>query len=113
MTKRLTYDLLAILMESTPQSIDYNALHDALLAIDGVESLHDLHVWSLAADYNALSVHLVANHHNVEVLHEAQRIVEKQFGISHHTIQVDPIEHGSDKCHAMGNCASPVTRADF
>jgi zinc transporter 2 len=108
MTKKLILDILAILMESTPQSVDYQDLARALARIPGVESVHDLHVWSLAADYTACSVHLVANNH-VEVLHQAQRICSRRFHIQHHTIQVDPVAHGSDNCHHGGSCAVPTS----
>ncbi|ORC84099.1 putative metal-ion transporter, partial [Trypanosoma theileri] len=75
MTRPLISDLLGILMESTPPGVDYNALNNALLSIDGVVSVHDLHVWSLSADYTALSVHLVAD--NAELaLRKAQYVCE-------------------------------------
>lgn len=99
MTRHLIFDILAILMESTPPNIDVEALTKALSAIQGVVSVHDLHVWSLAANYPSLSVHLVSSNH-VEALHAAQVICEKRFGITHTTIQVDAVEHGSDRCGA-------------
>jgi solute carrier family 30 (zinc transporter), member 2 len=107
MTKNLIYDILAILMESTPTSVDYPRLAQALADIPGVVSVHDLHVWSLAQDFTACSVHLVANNH-VEVLYEAQQICERDFHISHHTIQVDPVESGSGRCghRNEGGCMS-------
>lgn len=105
MTFKLIFDILAILMESTPESVDYKGLSTALQGIDGVVSVHDLHVWSLAQDFTACSVHLVANNH-VEVLFEAQRICEKEFGIGHHTIQVDPVAHGADRCAHVLGCAA-------
>ncbi len=99
MTRQLIGDILAILMESTPPGVDVEALTKALEAIHGVVSVHDLHVWSLAQNYPALSVHLVASNH-VQALHAAQVICDKRFGITHTTIQVDSVEHGSDRCGA-------------
>jgi solute carrier family 30 (zinc transporter), member 2 len=110
MTKNLIYDILAILMESTPTSVDYPKLAAALADIPGVLSVHDLHVWSIARDFTACSVHLVANNH-MEVLHEAQKICEDDFHISHHTIQVDSEENGSERCghrNGGGCMASPL-----
>lgn len=106
MTRSLLGDLLAILMESTPAGIDYEAVHRSLMSIDGVESVHDLHVWSLAADYIALSVHLVAANPKV-ALRKAQRICADRFGITHTTIQVDSVEDGADFC--ADTCRSPTT----
>jgi solute carrier family 30 (zinc transporter), member 2 len=110
MTKNLIYDILAILMESTPISVDYPKLAAALADIPGVLSVHDLHVWSIARGFTACSVHLVANNH-MEVLHEAQKICEDDFHISHHTIQVDSEENGSGRCghrNGGGCMASPL-----
>lgn len=109
MTKNLIYDILAILMESTPTSVDYPKLAKALAEIPGVVSVHDLHVWSIAQDFTACSVHLVANNH-VEVLNQAQTICEEDFRISHHTIQVDPEENGAGRCgHRGGGGCMTVT----
>ncbi|KAG8347764.1 putative Cation efflux family [Trypanosoma vivax] len=96
MTRPLIGDLLRILMEGTPPGINYEELKNVLLCIDGVVSVHDLHVWSLSSDYMALSVHLVADNKE-ETLREAQRLCAA-FGIEHTTIQVDAVEDGANRC---------------
>ncbi|ESL11168.1 solute carrier family 30 (zinc transporter), member 2 [Trypanosoma rangeli SC58] len=105
MTKPLLGDLFGILMESTPPGIDYLSLNKALLSIDGVVSVHDLHVWSLSSDYVALSVHLVADD-AATALRKAQYVCEKLFGIGHTTIQVDAVKNGADLCPAACACVS-------
>ncbi|KAG5497061.1 hypothetical protein GH5_01590 [Leishmania sp. Ghana 2012 LV757] len=110
MTKSLLKDLLGILMESTPASVDYRALEAALRQIDGVVSVHDLHVWSLSADYVSLSVHLVADD-SVGALHKAQQICKVRFGIGHTTIQVDPVAVGTASCASA--CASPTLQNEM
>ncbi|KAG5471461.1 hypothetical protein LSCM1_01550 [Leishmania martiniquensis] len=110
MTKSLLMDLLGILMESTPASVDYRALEAALRQIDGVVSVHDLHVWSLSADYVSLSVHLVADD-SVGALHKAQEICKVRFGIGHTTIQVDPVAVGTASCTSA--CASPTLQDEM
>ncbi|PWU96803.1 putative zinc transporter [Trypanosoma cruzi] len=104
MTRPLLGDLFGILMESTPPGIDYLALNQALLSIEGVVSVHDLHIWSLSSDYVALSVHLVADD-AAKALRKAQYVCEVLFGIRHTTIQVDAVANGADLC--QGSCASP------
>ncbi|EPY27018.1 solute carrier family 30 (zinc transporter), member 2 [Angomonas deanei] len=106
MTFSLLKSLLGILMESTPPSVNYNDLETALSKIEGVKSVHDLHVWSLSADYVALSVHLVADN-NEEVLRKAQEVCHL-FRIKHTTIQVDSCADGQSNC--QGNCGfSPMS----
>lgn len=52
-------DLAHILMEGAPRNVDYLCLLTDLEGLPGVRSVHNLHVWSLTLDKNALSVHLV------------------------------------------------------
>ncbi|CAC9520782.1 zinc transporter-like protein [Leishmania infantum JPCM5] len=110
MTKALLMDLLSILMESTPASVDYYALETALQQIGGVASVHDLHVWSLSAEYVSLSVHLVADN-AAEALQKAQHICKEHFGIGHTTIQIDSVAVGTAGCASA--CASPTAHDEI
>lgn len=47
-----------VLMEGFPEWLDYSGLVDKLSSIEGVENVHDLHVWSLTTNKLALAVHL-------------------------------------------------------
>jgi solute carrier family 30 (zinc transporter), member 2 len=105
MTKSLILELFGILMESTPRYIDYSALEEALMEIDGVVSVHDLHIWSLSAEYVSLSVHLVSD--DQSVLAKAQHVCQVHFGIGHTTIQVDPVAIGTSGCGSNCACPSP------
>ncbi|XP_063591806.1 proton-coupled zinc antiporter SLC30A2-like [Penaeus indicus] len=51
-------DLAHVLMEGTPRNVDYGALLNDLEGLPGVRTVHNLHIWSLTLDKNALSVHL-------------------------------------------------------
>ncbi|KPA74418.1 zinc transporter-like protein [Leptomonas pyrrhocoris] len=104
MTKSLLMELFGILMESTPRHIDYDALEEALMQIDGVVSVHDLHIWSLSAEYVSLSVHLVSD--DSTVLPKAQHICQVHFGIGHTTIQVDTVAVGTSEC---GNSCATIS----
>lgn len=42
----------------TPKGIDFNAVREALLAVQGVEAVHSLHIWALTAAQPLLSVHV-------------------------------------------------------
>jgi cobalt-zinc-cadmium efflux system protein len=55
-------DTLRVLLQGTPANVDHEAIETALRTLDGVTSIHDLHLWTMDGEYNILSVHLVVSH---------------------------------------------------
>ncbi|CAG2120629.1 unnamed protein product, partial [Medioppia subpectinata] len=51
-------DAVYVLMEGFPRHMDYTAVKKDLMDIDGVHSVHSLHIWSLTMSRQTLSVHL-------------------------------------------------------
>ncbi|RLQ97363.1 cation diffusion facilitator family transporter [Falsibacillus albus] len=88
---RVLKESLHILMEGAPSSIDVAEVRKALLAMDKVEDIHDLHVWSITSGFQSFSCHLVMEEEGVheEVLKHAQNLLYSQFGIKHSTIQIE------------------------
>lgn len=80
-----------ILMEGTPPEVDISLLEKKLLAIDGVEAVHDLHVWTITSGLDAMSCHLVVTDMAVSrsALIAAQAAMKSEFGLDHLTIQVE------------------------
>jgi len=80
-----------ILMEAVPSHIDLDELRDDLLAVDGTEEVHDLHVWCLTSRQFALSAHCVvapaADHDRV--LADMSHLLEVKFNIHHMTVQLE------------------------
>jgi len=56
---RLIREAIDILLERTPRDIDIGQVEKKMLAVPGVATLHDLHIWSLCSNVRALSAHLV------------------------------------------------------
>jgi len=83
---------ISILMESTPEGVNPQAIQKDLKSIPGVKEIHDLHIWSVSTKKIALSAHLVAKDTHT-ALKEAHQIIEKNHGISHMTIQVEDPAH--------------------
>lgn len=81
-----------ILMESTPKGINSAAIQKDLEEIEGIKEVHDLHIWAVSPSKIALSVHLVSTT-TQQVLSKAHKLIEKKYGISHMTIQVEDPEH--------------------
>jgi cobalt-zinc-cadmium efflux system protein len=87
---------VTILMESAPEGLDPSIIEKTLLSIPGVREVHDLHIWSVSAKKTALSAHLVAEDTHA-ALNEAHRLIEKNYHISHMTIQVEDPAHFEPK----------------
>lgn len=82
---------LHILMEGTPGSISIGTVKQVLEGIDGVVDVHDLHVWTITSGIEALSCHLLIkdDRDSQEILQEGITVIERQFGITHATIQIE------------------------
>lgn len=85
-------DTTRVLLEATPRGLDPEAVRSAIAGEPGVTAVHHLHLWSLASDVPALSVHVVVDAE--PTLHEAQRrgdavrsMLADRFGISHATVE--------------------------
>lgn len=90
-----------ILMEGTPVAIDRDEVQRALMAIDGVKNVHDLHIWTITSGMDSLSCHMLIDDHkdSQHILQQAIHIVEEHFSIKHTTIQIETsiIRHGEMK----------------
>ena len=86
---RLLRDGLHLLLDGVPNNINLQAVGKALAGLDGILEVHDLHIWSLSAERNALSAHLVIDDlaHWQQHLSAARNLVNEQFHIDHCTFQ--------------------------
>ena len=86
----LTRESVDVLMEASPAHISCDDVRGVLMEIPGVESVHDLHVWTLTSGVVAMSAHAVvpdaARH--PEVLERAHAAIAP-FGIGHITMQLE------------------------
>ncbi|SOV12897.1 zinc transporter, putative [Plasmodium gaboni] len=89
-TMSVIKEILNILMEGTPVSINLIDLKNDLLKIPGVLDVHDLHVWSLSIGKPALACHIVASKtHSHSVLNDATLLCQNKYKILHTTVQTD------------------------
>jgi len=104
---RVLRSSLHILIEGVPEGLSIQQVANLMSQVAGVNSVHDLHVWSICSGHIALSAHIVLA---AEVEHAAplpvmaqlqQQLLDK-FGIEHTTIQID-----ADDClQANGSCGA-------
>ena len=87
-----------ILIEGTPSHLCHEEIKSSLLNVKGVTGVFDLHVWTITSGIYALSAHVVVLNINKSqaILQEINSTLEKNFKISHATIQIESY-HGSNK----------------
>jgi cobalt-zinc-cadmium efflux system protein len=85
------------LMKGVPAQIDYLQVGADLAALDGVHSVHDLHIWDMSPGEPALIGHLEIDELDnwPRILHSVQDMLLDKHGIDHVTLQPEP--HGSCK----------------
>jgi len=96
----LLKETVAVLMEHAPGHIDVDKVHQAIRALPGVHSVHDLHIWTITSGLIALSAHVRTEEKSQRaILREVRKVLHDQFDISHSTIQVEQEEQENEpKC---------------
>jgi len=87
---RLVKESTDVLLEATPRHIAMADVHDRIASVPGVESVHDLHLWTVTSGVVAMSGHLVVKNptDNQPVL-EAVQDRMRALGIQHVTVQME------------------------
>ncbi len=113
----LIRDAVDILLEGTPAHINIVNLREQLHGVEGVGSIHDLHVWTLTSGIMAMSCHVVAQDSRLsrtDILSRLRTVAKKSFHIDHTTIQIedhDVPQEEADSCDChFGAWDSPPTR---
>lgn len=101
---RLMRDSVAVLLEGTPAHVNVAAMKEALSRVPGVESVHDLHVWTLTSGVHAMTCHAVVagSNNRHEILENLRAISRHRFQIHHTTIQLEEenlCRHEEQFCH--------------
>lgn len=107
-TWKLLRETLNVLLEGAPQDVDTAEVRDHILALPGVEGLHDLHVWTITSGLPVLSAHVVVSPEVLDsvgherLLHELQGCLGEHFDVEHCTFQLEPGGHAAHEarlCH--------------
>lgn len=86
---RVLREALHALMEGVPLHLDLKKIGYTMAAVEGVVSVHDLHIWSLSASRTALSAHIVIREAGdwPDVLGRLHETLHENYGIDHVTLQ--------------------------
>jgi cobalt-zinc-cadmium efflux system protein len=87
---RLVQESTDVLLEATPPHIALSDVHERIASVPGVDSVHDLHLWTVTSGVVAMSGHLVVKNptDNQPVLEEVQGRM-RALGINHVTVQLE------------------------
>ena len=83
---------ISVLLERVPAGIDPVNVGNALVALDGVDAIHDLHLWSAGGRDVLCTVHLITRADHGQLLDRAQGRL-RELGIEHATIQIEGPGH--------------------
>ena len=104
-------ETLNILLEGTPRGIKLGLVEEAIRGIDGVNDVHDLHVWSIGSESHALSAHItiadIPPSVSERILREVKDCLSRHFRIEHTTIQFEHAE-----CEVAHGCVVPVSESE-
>ncbi|MDP9312588.1 MAG: cation diffusion facilitator family transporter [Chloroflexota bacterium] len=93
---RLLRETVDVLLEAAPASVDVAEVQRVLQAMPAVTNVHDLHVWSVASNFVALSGHVRLVHmpmaEYAQILQDLRHELHSRFGIEHVTLQLEPAE---------------------
>ncbi|MXM65479.1 cation diffusion facilitator family transporter [Streptomyces sp. HUCO-GS316] len=107
-TLKLLRETLDVLLEAAPKDVDMAEVRAHVLALDGVEDVHDLHAWTITSGMPVLSAHVVVRSDvlnaigHEKMLHELQGCLGDHFDVEHCTFQLEPVghaEHEARLCH--------------
>jgi cobalt-zinc-cadmium efflux system protein len=100
-------ETLNILLEGTPRGISLSEIRSVLCAVEGVEDVHDLHVWSLGSQTHALASHVtiadIPLSESNRILERMKHTLSEKFHIHHTTLQFEHVE-----CEVAHGCVMPV-----
>lgn len=82
-----------ILLEGLPRNIRLEEVAKAVLRVEGVQEVHDIHIWTLGTDLKALSCHIRIPDMHMEdsekILTRIREVLARDFHITHTTIQFE------------------------
>ena len=104
-------ETLNILLEGTPRGMKLEKIESAMRAIEGVNDVHDLHVWSIGSETHALSCHIsiadIPPSVSERILRDVKECLLHDFRIDHTTIQFEHVV-----CEVAHGCVIPVVESE-
>lgn len=107
---------LGILLEGSPRGIAVREVANAMLTVEGVKEVHDVHVWSLNPHSHALACHVhildMPTSESERILQKIREMLAADFGITHCTIQFEHT-HPPGEFHTYMPEPAPARRSEM
>jgi len=104
-------ETLNILLEGTPRGMKLERIESAIRSVEGVNDVHDLHVWSIGSESHALSCHIsiadIPPSVSERILRDVKECLLHDFRIDHTTIQFEHVI-----CEVAHGCVIPVAESE-
>ena len=104
-------ETLNILLEGTPRGMKLEKIESVIRSIEGVNEVHDLHVWSIGSETHALSCHIaiadIPPSVSERILRDVKERLLHDFRIDHTTIQFEHVV-----CEVAHGCVIPVGESE-
>lgn len=80
-----------ILMESVPEQFNLDEIRLALAKVEGVEDVHEMHLWAISSDHYSLTAHMFvrADIQQFCIILAVNELLAEKYGITHSTIQME------------------------
>lgn len=113
----LLKESLNILLEGVPEGMEIDEVKAALMAVPGVLSMHDFHLWALTSGKASMTAHVVYNpvySPEQQILPALKTILATKFSVHHTTLQFETVAcaHTDDGCNYMATTADHDKEAD-
>lgn len=89
---RMLIATFKVLLQSVPENVNIEELTSDLNNLEGVQNIHDLHVWSMDGSYNVASLHAVVNPAENSFdgnIYRSILLIMKKHHIQHPTVQLE------------------------
>ncbi len=103
---RILRETTDILLEAVPRELSMSNLVSDMRNVEGVEDVHDLHVWCITSNMYALSCHIMIDDmpqsKSSTILQSMNKMLSESYHIGHATIQFECNPHQEQYCSVDG-----------
>jgi len=86
---RLLRDAILVLLEAAPRHVPVDAVREVIMAFPGVLEVHDMHVWTLGAGHDAITVHVRSRAADPSLAGKLSSKLRDAFAVEYVTVQVE------------------------
>ena len=101
----LLRDVVDVLLEATPKGVEVQLIREHILSVEGVVSVHDIHIWTITSGVPVFSAHVVVEDAALgargadQVLDKLVSCLGSHFDTEHCTFQLEPVSHAEHESH--------------